>query len=172
MTDAAPNNEKTRLEQWSPILIPALTGLLTLAGAMSASVAGWMTSSQTAEISIRQSCVARMDIQEQNLRAKADVFISALGNLMALTGYGHFEPDVYNSRLDDLMKAGYSFSVYSPPELSVLSTNLVTSLKNAFNEKDDAKSTEFLNSFNNRNQQWSDRFQELMKTLEAQRHRC
>ena len=171
MSDATPG-EKTRLELWSPILIPAITGLLVLAATMSTGVTGWMTASQTAEITNRQSCIARMDAQEQNLRVKADLFIGALGNLMAMTGYSDFNNETYNSRLDELMKAGYSFSVYSPAELSVLSLNLVTALKNALHEKDDKISDNYLDSFNKTHDKWRDEFQKFMSSINSDRRSC
>lgn len=171
MTDAI-SSEKTRLELWSPIVIPAITGLLVLAATMSTSLTTWMTASQTAKISNRQSCIARSDAQEQNLRVKADLFISALGNLMALTGYGDFKIETYNFRLDELMKAGYSFSVYAPAELSVLSLNLVTALKNAFNEKDDTASNKFLEKFNATHEKWRDEFQKYMNSISSDRSHC
>ncbi|MGY2337999.1 hypothetical protein ACW9HW_01980 [Pseudomonas sp. SDO5532_S415] len=171
MTDATPG-EKTRLELWSPILIPAITGLLVLAATMSTGVTSWMTASQTAEIANRQSCIARIDTQEQNLRVKADLFISALGNLMAMTGYGDFKNEIYNSRLDELMKAGYSFSVYAPAELSVLSLNLVTALKNALNERDDKISNEYLEKFNKNHDKWRYEFQKFMNSISSDRSRC
>jgi hypothetical protein len=171
MTDATPAN-KTRLELWSPILVPAVTGLLVLAASMSTGVTSWMTASQTAEITNRQSCIARIDTQEQNLRVKADLFISALGNLLAMTGYGDFKHEVYNSRLDELMKAGYSFSVYAPAELSVLSLNLVTALKNAFNEKDGKTSDKYLDTFNKTNDKWRAEFQKFMNSIDSDRKHC
>ena len=171
MTDATPS-EKTKLELWSPILIPAITGLLVLAATMSTGMTSWMTASQTAEITNRQSCIARIDTQEQNLRVKADLFITALGNLMAMTGYGDFKHETYNSRLDELMKAGYAFSVYAPAELSVLSLNLVTALKNAFNEKDDKISNEYLDKFNQNHDKWRDEFQKFMNSINSDRRRC
>jgi hypothetical protein len=146
--------------------------MLILAGTMSSSVTGWMTSSQSAELTNRQSCVSRLDAQEQNLRAKADLFVSALGNLMAMTGYSEFQNETYNTRLDELMKTGYSFSIYAPAELSVLSLNLVTALKNALHEKDDKISDKYLDSFNKNHDKWRDEFQKFMNSINSDRRSC
>lgn len=91
---------------------------------------------------------------------------------MALTGYGDFKIETYNFRLDELMKAGYSFSVYAPAELSVLSLNLVTALKNAFNEKDDTASNKFLEKFNATHEKWRDEFQKYMNSISSDRSHC
>lgn len=171
MTDATPT-QKTGLELWSPILIPAMTGLLVLAGTMSTGVTTWMTASQTAEITSRQSCISRIDTQEQNLRIKADLFISALGSLMAMTGHSDFKNETYNSRLDELMKAGYAFSVYAPAELSVLSLNLVTALKNAMHAENDKVSNANLEKFNKTHDKWRSEFQKLMDSISTERNHC
>ena len=91
---------------------------------------------------------------------------------MAMTGYGDFKHDTYKSRLDELMKTGYSFSVYAPAELSVLSLNLVTALKNAFNEKDDKTSDKYLDTFNKTNDKWRAEFQKFMNSINSDRKHC
>jgi hypothetical protein len=70
------------------------------------------------------------------------------------------------------MKAGYSFSVYAPAELSVLSLNLVTALKNAFNEKDGKTSDKYLDTFNKTNDKWRAEFQKFMNSIDSDRKHC
>ncbi|WP_434134373.1 hypothetical protein JQR88_10895 [Pseudomonas luteola] len=153
------------------ILVAAITGLFTLGGTMSSSITGWISSSHSAEIARREACITRIDTQEQNFREKADLFLSAIGNFIALTGRTQLTPEIYDSRLDELMKAGYAFSAYASGDLSVLSRNMVISLKGAL-DKDEKSSEQALNSFNDTTKEWNVEFQEFLIAMRSERSGC
>lgn len=182
--------QSKRLEVGSAILIAGLSGVLTLAGVMSTSVMGAFSAKQSAEltaqsaklsadltaqaakIAARQACVARLDAQEQNLREKADKFLSALGSFTALPGQKPWEPKIYATRLDNLMTSAYSFSAYAPKSLATLSRNLVIELKGAIHDEDENSAKTALDEFYKSNQKWSDEFQVFLKGLASDRKDC
>lgn len=182
--------QSKKLEVSSAIFIAGLSGVLTLAGVMSTGVIGAISTKQSAEltaqsaklsadltaqaarISAQQASVARLDTQEQNLRVKADQFLSALGDFTALTGHTNFVQESYDARLDGLMKSGYSFSAYAPKRLATLSRNMVVELKKAIHETDDTELTAALDKFNKSNQEWNNEFQVFLKELASIRKGC
>ncbi|MEI7052195.1 hypothetical protein WCL09_17545 [Pseudomonas koreensis] len=182
--------QSKKLEVSSAILIAGLSGALTLAGVMSSSVIGAISTKQSAEltaqsaklsadlaaqsarISAQQACVARLDTQEQSLRSKADQYLSALGDFIALTGHPKFVQETYDARLDGLMKSGYSFSAYAPKRLATLSRNTVIELKKAIHDADDTELEAALDAFNKTNQEWNEEFQKFLKELASMRKDC
>ncbi|UZJ58212.1 hypothetical protein OKW98_16550 [Pseudomonas sp. KU26590] len=171
--------ESKKLEVSSAIAIAALTGALTLAGVMSTSLVGWISSNQTAKLSERaaklaerQACVTRIDLQEQNLRAKADIFLSALGSYLAIDGHKIPKDEVKDSRLDELLKAGYAFSAYAPSGVSETTQKMVVRLKNSAAQTDAAKINEYNNAVFESYKQWNLDFQESLKASDISRSKC
>ena len=159
-------------EVWKTVAVATITGLLTLAGVMTTSVMGWWSSSQSSEITTRQACITRLDNQEQNFRAKADLFLSSLGGFVSLTGHTELTFDDYNERLDQLMKTGYAFSAYAPANLSVVSRNMVNQLKSEIKEKEDQTSRQLLESYYATYEKWSTQFQDALTQVESDRKGC
>lgn len=171
--------ESKKLEVGSAIIIAALTGFLTLAGVMSSSLLGWISSKQSAQlteraakISEQQSCIARIDLQENNLRTKADLFLSALGNYVSLNGHTVPNNDVRESRLDELLKAGFAFSAYAPSKVSSTTQNMIVRLKNSLSEMDEKKASEYREAVNDTYRDWNIQFQNSLGEINAARNRC
>ena len=164
--------ESKKLELSSAIIIAALTGFLTLAGVMSTSIIGWISSAQSAAISREQTCITRIDAQEQNLRNKADAYLSSLGMFLTLSGQAQYEKPVFNSRLDDLMKTSYSFSAYAPEQLALLTVNLATQLKATVSEKDTALAAQHAAEYRKLRSDWFYEFQIFLKKFESDRRNC
>lgn len=171
--------ESKKLEVSSAIIIAALTGLLTLGGVMSTSLLGWISSTQSAKLteqaaklSAQQACVARLDTQEQNLRAKADTFLTALGNFVSLTARVEDNEEILSTRLDEVLKSGYAFSAYAPETVSNLTKTMVIRLKNTIIEKDVKKIAEYEKAFNETYMQWSDQYQVSLKEIDSFRKNC
>ncbi|MHC8305469.1 hypothetical protein [Pseudomonas sp. PB3P13] len=171
MTNDA-NGATKKLELRNGLLIAVITSVLTLAGVMSTGLTSWISSSQSSATTKSQACIVRLDTQEQNFRGKADQFLVALGGFSALLAHKKLDNEAYNTRLDDLMKAGYSFSAYAPEKLATLSRNLVTQLKNAIHLEDESESKQALQDFYKSNQQWNDDFQQSLKELASDRSGC
>lgn len=171
MTSAATAAAK-KLELRNGLLIAVITSLLTLAGVMSTGITGWITSSQSSAFTKNQSCIKRLDEQEQNLRGKADKFLSALGNFTALTGHKPWVMETYTARLDALMQSGYSFSAYAPEDLAKLSRIQVIALKNSIHGKDEEQAKASLEDFYESNRQWNEKYQALLKELTSERSGC
>ncbi|MDF3173520.1 hypothetical protein P3C22_15935 [Pseudomonas sp. ER28] len=161
-----------KLELRNGLMIAVTTSLLTLAGVMSTGITGWITSSQSSAVTKSQACIKRLDAQEQNLRGKADQFLSALGNFTALTGHKPWVMETYTARLDALMQSGYSFSAYAPENLAKLSRIQVTALKNSIHGEDEKEAKASLEDFYETNRKWNEEFQTFLKQLESERSRC
>jgi hypothetical protein len=159
-------------EIWKAVAVATVTGLLTLAGVMSTSVMGWWSSSQSSEVTARQSCISRLDNQEQSFRLKADLFLVSMGSFVSLSGHTKFTLEDYDARLDELMKAGYAFSAYAPAKLSDLSRNMVNNLKSSIKESDDQKSLKLVKAYNENYEKWSSLFQDALIQIEADRKEC
>lgn len=169
-TDA--NQASKQLELKNALLIAALTGFLTLGGVMSTGVIGWVTASQSSKITQTQTCIARLDAQEKDLREKADRFLSAFGEFVAQFGHQTASSDVYRDRLDAVMRTGYAFSAYAPAELATLSQNMVIELKNSMIAKGDEETKKHLASFDASNRKWSQKFQQFLSEIAADRKEC
>lgn len=171
--------ESKKLEVGSAIIIAALTGLMTLAGVMSTSFIGWFSTKQStqlaersAKLSEQKSCIDRFDLQENNLRTKADLFLSALGNYLAL--YGHTLPKegAREARLDELLKSGFAFSAYAPSTVSTTTQNMILELKNSLTESDVKKVKEHRDAVNNTYREWNVKFQNSLSEINSAREKC
>lgn len=169
-TDAKQASKQPELK--NALLIAALTGLLTLGGVMSTGIIGWITASQSSSITKTQTCIARLDAQEQNLREKADQFLSALGEFTALFGHLKTSSDLYPNRLDALTRTAYSLSAYAPPELAPLSRNMAIHLKNSMLSKSEGDTKKELDSFDATSLKWNKKFQEFLSEISANRKDC
>lgn len=182
--------QSKRLEVGSAILIAGLSGLLTLAGVMSTSVIGAFSAKQSAElaaqsaklsagltaqaakIAAQQACVNRIDLQENNLRNKADQFLSAFGIYVSLLGHSQYMKDTSDSRLDDLLKAGFAFSAYAPANVATTTQNMVISLNRSLSEKDEKKVNEYTDKVNETYRKWNHEYQEGLQKLDLSREKC
>lgn len=169
-TDASQASKQLELK--NALLIAALTGALTLGGVMSTGIISWVTASQASKISKTQTCIARLDAQEKDIREKADSFLSALGEFTAQSGHLRVSVDIYRDRLDALMRTGYAFSAYAPDELATISQNMVIELKNSMIAKSDEETKINLDSFDKSNRKWSQKFQQFLSELAADRQGC
>lgn len=171
--------ESKKLEVSSAIVIAALTGVLTLAGVMSTSLVGWISTKQSAllaersaKLSEQKACIDRIDIQEGNLRTKADIFLSAFGNFVALYGHKESTHELQESRLDELLKAGFAFSAYAPSAVSSTTQQMVIRLKNSLTEADAKKAVEYSEAANETYRKWNVDYQEALAKINSDRERC
>ena len=171
--------ETKKLEIGSAIIIAALTGIMTLAGVMSTSFIGWFSTKQStqlaersAKLSEQKSCIDRFDLQENNLRSKADLFLSAFGNFIAL--YGHTVPplEVREARLDEILKAGFAFSAYAPTDVANTTQQMVIRLKNTLTQKEEKKAVEYGEAANDTYKKWNLEYQDALKKINSARVQC
>lgn len=182
--------QSKRLEVGSAILIAGLSGVLTLAGVMSTSVIGAFSAkqsaeltaqsaklsadltAQTAKLAAQQACVNRIDLQENNLRDKADQFLSAFGMYVSMLAHSGYAQETSDSRLDDLLKAGFAFSAYAPANVATTTQNMVITLNRSLSEKDETKIKEYTDTVNATYSKWNDEYQEGLRKLDRSREKC
>lgn len=166
-------------EIWKAVAVATVTGLLTLAGVMSTSFIGWFSTKQStqlaersAKLSEQKSCIDRFDLQENNLRSKADLFLSSFGNFVAL--YGHKVPslELRDARLDETLKAGFAFSAYAPTDVANTTQQMVIRLKNTLTQTDNKKAVEHVEAANDTYKQWNLEYQDALEKINSARAQC
>ena len=82
----------------------------TLLGIVITAGLSCVSANQTASVSYRQSCLARIDTKEATIRGKVDSFFSAQGSLISLGSHRIRNDEELEKRLDAVSATAYSLS--------------------------------------------------------------
>lgn len=146
----------------------------TLIGVFATAGFTWLTGHQTASVTERNACIARIDQQEKQLRDKGDMFLSAIGDFLNYTTFpaGNSSAELAKSA-GPLIKAGFVMTAYAPPELSLQSLKISNSVREgalASMSKGDPEAAiaQAQEAFG----KWPEAYIKALTDLDAQRIKC
>lgn len=98
--------------------------LFTLFGAAITAGSTYLAAVHTASITSRQSCIARLDTRESEIRQKSDRFITSVAMTATISSFRELDLKKVEDALTEVVKSGYSFSSYVDEDLSIKTQNL------------------------------------------------
>ncbi|VVN09443.1 hypothetical protein PS683_03765 [Pseudomonas fluorescens] len=102
----------------------------TLLGVFATAGFTWLSGHQTASVTERNACIARIDQQEKQLREKGDMFLSTIGDFLNYTTFpANSSVGELAKFAGPLIKAGFVMTAYAPPELSLQSLKISNSVR-------------------------------------------
>jgi len=148
-----------------------ITASFTLVAATSSTLLSWLTTYQTNIASQRANCLLRLDTQESNLRAKGEAFLNPLASFTAYIQHT-VNRDELNLRAETVMRSGYTFAAYAPPELSRVTYDLTLEIAKMSAYKDDKSWLEPASKANKLSTTWNQLYYQVMRSFEESRAGC
>lgn len=148
-----------------------ITASFTLIAATSSTLLGWLSSYQTNLANQQLNCLARLDTLESNLRAKGEAFLNPLASF---TAYIHHSVNLeeLNTRAETVMRNGYTFAAYAPPELSKTTYDLTLEITKMAGYRDEKAWNEAAEKANELKNTWNRLYFQVMNSFEVSREQC
>jgi hypothetical protein len=148
----------------------------TLLGIVITAGISWVSATQTASVSFRQSCLARVDSREAVIRSKVDKFFATQGNLISFASHKIKDDETLEKRVDAVSRAAYALTSYLDGAISKTPKLIALDYMELYlpNKTDEEKNHAAKNSENlgDEMDKWNDQYQELLATFEADRKEC
>ncbi|EKM0530161.1 hypothetical protein PTT84_000483 [Cronobacter turicensis] len=153
---------------------PGFAVLCTLAGVALTSFLGWLGAHQTAVISEKSSCIARIDANEKILRDQSAQFMSSIGDLLNYTVFPPSnKPEDLSKVAGPVIKQGFVISAYAPLRLSLIALKISMTVQQAslasmgYGNQDVA-----ITSVNDSFGKWPSAYAESLREFDTQRSKC
>lgn len=149
----------------------------TLLGVFISSSLAYFTAIQTASVNSRQSCIARIDTREADIRTRTDRFLVSIASVVNLDTHKNLDLEKIAEASDEVMKSGYSFSVYVDGELSSRTQDLANNISQRLNMSETRnRNPEFQENlsddFKKSLKDWKESLKAVLSDLEQKRNNC
>jgi len=126
----------------------------------------------TFEQSIIEGCIRRVDTQESQLREKAQVVLSSVGQMIATTGKREMTVSDFETSAAQVIKATYELVAYAPPAFGFQTLKLTAVTHQALTARTVEQAEAAIAAATTSMNGWPSTYYELMKSFEAQRQAC
>lgn len=106
--------EQTSKTTWE-VMAPAV---FTLLGVFVTGLVTYMSAMQAASVNSYQSCIARIDQKESEIRKKAEEFTVSFATMMSFSTHSNLDIARSEAASDNVLKSGYALSSYTNDDLS------------------------------------------------------
>lgn len=148
-----------------------------LLGVFITGLVSYLSAMQAASVTSYQSCVARVDAKEAEIRKKSEQFMVAQASLLNLSM--HAQPDIGKTETasDELIKAGYALTTFVDDEMAdatqLLSLQMTEQLDMSASRNKDPKMTKNLSAdIKTSLHDWRESFRKQLKRLDQERSSC
>lgn len=148
-----------------------------LLGVLITGLVNYISVTQTAAVSGKQACVARIDQREAVLRQKAESFMVALAGTVAPSTHALVNYEVVEKASDELLRSAYALSSYTDEHLGGLTELLALQISKRLDlSKQKDRSPESVAALAKDSQEtldnWRTSFRDFMLSLEMYREQC
>jgi len=148
----------------------------TLLGIVITAGISWVSATQTASVSFRQSCLARIDARESLIQSKVENFFAAQGRLTSFGNHRVKEDDELESRVDELAARSYALTTYLDGEISkipqLISLDLMSIYSTGKTEEEIKNMPKIRENLGDKMDKWDALYKSLIKSFDADRKRC
>lgn len=158
----------TPLNSRANITLSVLGLVVTLSGM----ALTWYSNDQSTKASAANSCIQRIDNQENHIRAKADILLGEIAKFSSKMA----EPDVteldFHHSGQDLIEASMKFTAYAPAELTQHSMHLAATVQFGLMAKTTEEKIKAINLAKVSMAGWPNSYFKLMDKYEERRNSC
>ncbi|VVN49986.1 hypothetical protein PS685_00150 [Pseudomonas fluorescens] len=150
-------------------LVVSLLGLvITLSGGLLT----WYASSQTTKQSAIESCIQRIDRQEQVIRKKAEVLLGSIADFGSKTAAPNVTEEVFHNLGQHVVNSSMRFTAYAPIELTGVAVQLAGTVQIGLMARTPDEKMHALQLATSAMKGWTEQYFTLMGEYEKRRSDC
>jgi hypothetical protein len=148
----------------------------TLLGIVITAGISWVSATQTASVSFRQSCLARVDARESLIQSKVEAFFAAQGRLTSFGNHRIKEDDELESRVDEVAARAYALTTYLDGDIAKIPQLISLDLMNIYStnktEEEIKNAPKNSENLGDKMDKWDALYKTLIKSFDVDRKRC